>query len=323
MQMLHCKVPGAAIALLLLVFWAAHAGAQDKGTPAAKLPAAAPAPAAAAPTPPAQRIDTLKRIRDTGAITLGVRETSVPFSYLDAQKQPQGYSVDLCLRVAEAIKAELKLPRLEVKYMQVTSANRIPALVDGKIDLECGSTTNTRDRQQQVAFAYTTFVAGIKMLARKASNVSSVEDLRGKSVVVTVGTTSEKIVKAMNDERVMKINIIESKDHGESFKAVDEGRAIAFPMDDVLLYGLISRSKKPDDFAVVGKYLSVEPYAIMLRRDEPQFERIVNRALIDLFQSGEIRRIYAKWFNTKDLTVPLNAYLKEAFAAPNTYPAWP
>ena len=196
-------------------------------------------------------------------------------------------------------------------------------LVDGKIDLECGSTTNTRDRQKQVAFAYTTFVAGIKMLARKSSNINSVEDLRGKSVVVTVGTTSEKILKTMNGERILKINIIESKDHGESFKAVDDGRAVAFPMDDVLLYGLISKSKKPDDFVVVGRYLSVEPYAIMMRRDEPQFERIVNRALIDLFQSGEIRRIYAKWFNTRDLTVPLNQYLKEAFAAPNTYPAWP
>jgi glutamate/aspartate transport system substrate-binding protein len=291
-------------ALVLLVCLAANAAAQDK----------------AAPTP---TIDTLKRIRDTGVITLGVRETSVPFSFLDAQKQPQGYSVDLCLRVAEAVKAELKLPRLEVKYAPVSSANRIPALLEGKIDLECGSTTNTRDRQKQVAFAYTTFVAGIKMLAKTSSNITSVEDLRGKNVVVTVGTTSEKIVKSMNDERVLKINIIESKDHGESFKAVDEGRAVAFPMDDVLLYGLISKSKKPDDFAVVGKYLSVEPYAIMMRRDEPQFERIVNRALIDLFQSGEIRRIYAKWFNTKDLTVPLNAYLKEAFQAPNTYPAWP
>ena len=174
-----------------------------------------------------------------------------------------------------------------------------------------------------MAFAYTTFVAGIKMLARKSSNVNSIEDLRGKSVVVTVGTTSEKIIKAMNDERLLKLTIIESKDHGESFKAVDEGRAVAFPMDDVLLYGLISRARKPDDFAVVGKYLSVEPYAIMLRRDEPQFERIVNRALIELFTSGEIRRIHAKWFNTRDLTVPINQYLKEAFAAPNTYPAWP
>ena len=130
-------------------------------------------------------------------------------------------------------------------------------------------------------------------------------------------------MKAMNDERMLKMNIIESADHGESFKAVDEGKAIAFPMDDVLLYGLISKSKKPDDFAVVGKYLSVEPYAIMMRKDEPAFEKIVNRALIDLFQSGEIRRIYAKWFNTKDLVVPLNPYLKEAFVAPNTYPAWP
>jgi len=205
----------------------------------------------------------------------------------------------------------------------VTSSNRIAMVKDGKVDLECGSTTNTRDRQKEVAFAYTTFVAGIKMLAKKASNVNSVEDLRGKNIVVTKGTTSEKMMKAMNDERLLKMNIIETPDHGESFKAVDEGKAIAFPMDDVLLYGLISKSKKPDDFAVVGKYLSVEPYAIMMRKDEPGFEKIVNRALIELFQSGEIRRLYAKWFNTKDLAVPLNPYLKEAFVAPNTYPAWP
>ena len=161
------------------------------------------------------------------------------------------------------------------------------------------------------------------MLARKSANVNSIDDLRGKSIVVTKGTTSEKIMKAMNGERLLQMNIIESPDHGESFKAVDDGKAIAFPMDDVLLYGLISKSKKPDDFAVVGKYLSVEPYAIMMRKDEPAFEKIVNRALIDLFQSGEIRRIYAKWFNTKDLVVPLNQYLKEAFLTPNTYPAWP
>jgi len=301
---------GAAIALLAL-----PAAAQDK--------AAAPAAAPAASEKPVEKIDTLRRIRETGTLLIGVRETSVPFSFIDAQKQPQGYSVDLCLRVADVIKSELKLPRLDIRFVPVSSTNRIPALVEGKIDLECGSTTNTRDRQKQVAFAYTTFVAGIKMLARKSANVNSVEDLRGKSVVVTKGTTSEKMMKIMNDERVLKMNIIESKDHGDSFKAVEDGTALAFPMDDVLLYGLISKSKKPDDFAVVGKYLSVEPYAIMLRRDEPQFEKIVNRALIDLFQSGEIRRIYAKWFNTKDLTVPLNQYLKEAFLAPNTYPAWP
>ncbi|MFO1304299.1 MAG: amino acid ABC transporter substrate-binding protein [Burkholderiales bacterium] len=307
-------------ALAAAIAFACHpALAQDKG--ASKARSAAPAPAAQPASPGA--LDTLKRIRETGTILIGVRESSVPFSFLDAQKQPQGYSVDLCVRVADAVKAELKMPKLEVRFVPVTSSNRIPALLEGKIDLECGSTTNTRDRQKEVAFAYTTFVAGIKMLAKKSSNVSSLDDLRGKSIVVTKGTTSEKMMKAMNDERVLRMTIVESPDHGESFKAVDEGKAIAFPMDDVLLYGLISKSKKPDDWAVVGKYLSVEPYAIMLRKDEPAFEKIVNRALIDLFQSGEVRRLYAKWFNTKDLVVPLNSYLKEAFATPNTYPAWP
>jgi glutamate/aspartate transport system substrate-binding protein len=303
------------LASIAFAFAAAPASAQDKP--------AAPTPPPAAQKPASPQIDTLRRIRESGVLLVGVRETSVPFSFLDAQKQPQGYSVDLCLRVADAIKAELKMPRLDVRFVPVTSSNRIPALIEGKIDLECGSTTNTRDRQKEVAFAYTTFVAGIKMLAKKASNVNSLDDLRGKNVVVTKGTTSEKIMKALNDERLLKMNIIESPDHGESFKAVDEGKAVAFPMDDVLLYGLISKSKKPDDFAVVGRYLSVEPYAIMLRKDEPAFEKIVNRALIDLFQSGEVRRIYAKWFNTKDFVVPLNQYLKEAFVTPNTYPAWP
>jgi|SRR5664279_2141107 len=304
-----------------LVLGALPVAAQDKAAPATKGAAPAAAPAAAAK--PADTIDTLRRIRETGVLVLGVRETSVPFSFIDAQKQPQGYSVDLCLRIADAIRSELKLQKFDVRFVPVSSSNRIPMLVEGKIDLECGSTTNTRDRQKQVAFAYTTFVAGIKMLAKKSSNVNSVEDLRGKSVVVTKGTTSEKILKAMNDERVLKINIIESPDHGESFKAVEDGKAIAFPMDDVLLYGLISKAANPDDYAVVGKYISVEPYGIMLRRDEPQFEKLVDRALIDLFQSGEIRRIYAKWFNTRDLVVPLNQYLKEAFQTPNTYPAWP
>jgi glutamate/aspartate transport system substrate-binding protein len=273
--------------------------------------------------PGAAPIDTLKRIRDSGAITIGVREASVPFSYIDAQKQPQGYSIDLCLRVADAVKAELKVPRLDVRFVPVTSANRIAMVKDGKVDLECGSTTNTRDRQKDVSFAYTTFVAGIKMLAKKSSNVASVEDLRGKTVVVTKGTTSEKMLKQMNEDRVLKLTILETKDHNESFAAVAEGRAVAFPMDDVLLYGLISKADRPDDFAVVGKYLSVEPYGIMLRRDDPAFERLVDRTLNELFQSGEVRRIYARWFATKELTVPMNQYLKEAFAIPNTYPAWP
>ncbi len=298
--------------------------AQNKA-PAKPAPAATPAgPASPQDTRvAADKIDTLKRIRDTGTIIIGVREASVPFSFLDAQRQPQGYSVDLCLRVADAIKAELKMPRLDVKYVPVSSANRIPALLENKIDLECGSTTNTRERAKQVAFAYTTFIAGIKMLAKTSANINSVDDLRGKTVVVTKGTTSEKMLKKLNEERLLKLTIIEARDHDEAFKAVEDGRAVAFPMDDVLLYGLISKAAKPDDFVVVGKYLSVEPYAIMMRKDEPQLEKIVNRALIDLFQSGEIRRLYAKWFTTKELTVPMSPLLKEAFSVPNTYPAWP
>ncbi len=303
----------AALALLLLSP-ALVAQTADKGGP--KMPAAA------AP-PPAGQIDTLRRIRDTGVILIGVREASVPFSFLDANKSPQGYSVDICLKVADVIKAELKMPRLESRFVPVSSANRIPMLLEGKIDLECGSTTNTRDRQKQVAFAYTTFVAGIKMLAKRSSNISSIEDIRGKTIVVTKGTTSENVMSVKNDEQLLKLNIIVAADHNESFRMVEEGKAVAFPMDDVLLYGLISKSKKPDDFAVVGKYLSVEPYAIMMREDEPQLERVVNKALSDMFASGEIRKLYAKWFATRELTVPMNQFIKEAFLAPNTYPAWP
>ena len=268
-------------------------------------------------------IDTLKHIKDTGAITIGVREASVPFSFIDAQKQPQGYSIDLCLKIADAVKTELKMPRLDVRFLPVTSGNRIAMVKDGKVDLECGSTTNTRDRQKDVAFAYTTFVAGIKMLAKKSSNITSVEDLRGKTVVVTKGTTSEKMLKQLNEDRVLKLTILETTDHNESFAAVADGRAVAFPMDDILLYGLISKAAKPDDFAVVGRYLSVEPYGIMLRKDDPAFERLVDKTLNDLFQSGEVKRIYARWFATRELTVPMNQYLKEAFVIPNTYPAWP
>ena len=304
-----------AAAAILATLAAGTASAQTKAPPSA--------PAVAAPAAPAERIDTLRRIRDTGAILVGVREASVPFSFIDAQKQPQGYSVDLCLRIADAIKADMKLPRLEVRFIPVTSSNRIPMLKEGKIDLECGSTTNTRDRQKEVAFAYTTFVAGIKMLAKKSSNVNSIEDLRGKKVVVTAGTTSEKMLAALNEERVLRLDILKAKDHNESFRMVEQGAAVAFPMDDVLLYGLVSKAAKPDDFAVVGRYLSVEPYAIMLRRDDAPFERIVNRTLNELFQSGDIRRYYAKWFATKDLTVPMSQYLKEAFSVPNTHPAWP
>jgi glutamate/aspartate transport system substrate-binding protein len=284
---------------------------------------AAPGAVPAVEPIPARAIDTLQRIRDTGAMPIGVRDASFPFSFVGPGKRPEGYSVDLCLEIADAIKSELGLPRLEVRYIPVTPANSISALQDGKIDLECGSTSNTRERQKEVAFAYTTFVAGIKLLARKTSQISGIDDLRGKTVVVTRGTASEKLIKDINAERLLKMNIVVAADHDEAFKAVDQGSAVAFPLDDVLLYGLIAKAKKPDDFAVVGKYLSVEPYAIMMRKREAKFEAIVDGTLSQLFASGEIRRLYDKWFAARELTMPLNPLLKEAFAMPNTYPAWP
>jgi len=298
---------------LVLAGYAVGAAAQN----------AAPAAVAAVEPIPARAIDTLQRIRDTGAMPIGVRDASFPFSFVDPGKRPQGYSVDLCLEIADAIKSELGLPRLEVRYIPVSPANSILALQDGKIDLECGSTSNTRERQKEIAFAYTTFVAGIKLLARKSSQISGIDDLRGKTVVVSRGTAREKLIKDINAERLLKMNIVVAADHDEAFKAVDQGSAVAFPLDDVLLYRLIAKARQPDDFAVVGKYLSVEPYAIMMRKGEVKFEAIVDRTLSQLFASGEIRRLYDKWFATRELTVPLNPLLKEAFTMPNTYPAWP
>ena len=182
---------------------------------------------------------------------------------------------------------------------------------------------NTRERQRGVAFAYTTFVAGIKLLVRKSSQISGIDDLRGRTVVVTRGTTSEKLIKDINAERLLKLNILVAADHDQAFSAVDQGGAGAFPMDDVLLYGLIAKARQPGDFAVVGKYLSVEPYAIMMRKGDARLEAIVDKTLSLLFASGEIRRFYDKWFSTGELTVPLSPLLKEAFAMPNNYPGWP
>lgn len=302
---------GCQIVCLALVAYAAVGAAQDE-------PRRAPAA-----TAPARAIDTLQRIRATGAMPIGVRDASFPFSSVDDGKHARGCSIDLCLRIADAIKSELALARLEVRYIPVSAANAIAALLDGKIDLECGATSNTRERQQQVAFAYTTFVAGIRLLTRKASQISGIDDLRGKTIVVTRDTASEKLIAGLNEQRSLKMNIVVADDHDQSFRAVEQGTAVAFAMDDVLLYGLIAKAKQPDDFVVVGKHLSVEPYAIMLRKADPELEAIVDRTLALLFASGEIRELYAKWFTSRELTVPMDPLLKEAFAVPNTYPAWP
>lgn len=293
-----------------LVACAVSAGAQED--------ARKPADAA-----PARAIDTLQRIRETGAMPIGVRAAAFPFSFVDNGKHARGYSVDLCLKIADAIKSELGLPRLEVRYIAVPAVGGVPALVDGTIDLECGATANTRERQQQVAFAYTTFVTGIKLLARKNARIAGLDDLRGKTIVVPRDTSGEKLMTAINEQRALKMNIVVAADPEQALRAVEQGTAVALATDDVLLSRLSAKAQRPEDFAVVGKYLSIEPYAIMLRKGEPRFEALVDRTLASLFASGEIRELYAKWFAAGELRLPMNPLLNEAFTAPNTYPAWP
>jgi glutamate/aspartate transport system substrate-binding protein len=240
---------------------------------------------------------TLKKIRENGAITLGVRDASIPFSFVDENQNAVGYSVDLCMRVAEAVKRELKMPNLEVKKQVVTSANRIPLIANGTVDLECGSTVNNVERQRLVAFSLTTFIVNTKFIAKKEANIRSIQDLKGKTVVVTAGTNTLQKVNALNTEKNLGMTILQGKDHPESFMFVETGRAVAFAEDDILLAGLAANSKTPDGYELVGiDGMLADPYALMFRRDDPQFKRVVNGAIAAVFSSGEINAIYDKWF---------------------------
>ncbi len=261
---------------------------------------------------------TLKKIKDSGTITVGHRETSVPFSYLDDKQQPIGYSMDLCAAIVEEVKKELMLPTLAVKYNPVTSQTRIPLMSNGTIDIECGSTTNNLTRQKQVAFAPVTFVTGTKLLAKKSAKIKSYKDLKNKTVVITQGTTNERTIKALSDKDNLNIKFLAAKDHAESFLTVESGRAAAFSMDDILLYGLIAKAKKPKDFEVIGDYLSYDPYGIMYRNNDSAFAVVVNRALAGLMRSGDINKIYDKWFIEKlpsgeTMGVPMSPLLKAGF----------
>ena len=261
---------------------------------------------------------TLKKIKDSGTITLGVRETSIPFSYLDDKQNAIGYSIDLCMAIVEEVKKELMMPTLMVKTNPVTSQTRIPLMSNGTIDMECGSTTNNLTRQKQVAFAPVTFVTGTKLLVKKTSKIKSYKDLKGKTVVVTQGTTNERVIKALSDTENLNIKFLNAKDHAESFLTVESGRAAAFSMDDVLLYGLVAKAKKPKDFDVVGDYLSYDPYGIMFRKNDADFAIVANRALANLMRSGEINKIYDKWFIGKlpsgeTIGMPMSPLLKVGF----------
>ena len=276
-----------------------------------------------APVQAAELTGTLKKIKDTGVVKVGHRDASVPFSYLDDKQRPIGYGVDICMKIVDKIKAELKMPKLKVEFVPVTSQTRIPILMGGNIDMECGSTTNSIERQKQVDFAPTYFVTGTKIVVKKSSGIKGYDDLKGKTVVFTQGTTNERAMKAYNDAKKLGINFIPSKDHAESLLAVQTDRAAAFPMDDILLYGLKAGAKNPNDFVVIGKFLSDDPYAIMLRKDDPAFKKLVDGTVAGLYKSGEINKIYTKWFQSKippkgiNLNFPMSDGLKAAIKNPN------
>lgn len=274
-------------------------------------------------SPQAQELSgTLKKVRDTKTITLGVRDSSIPFSYLDDKQAYQGYSIDLCMRIVDAVRKELGMQHLDVKMNPVTSATRIPLMANGTIDLECGSTTNNLERQNQVAFAPTTFVTANRLLAKKSSNIQSLDDMKGKTLVSTSGTSNLKQLTALNAQRQLGMKIMTAKDHAEGFLMVETGRAVAFAMDDILLASLAASSKSPKDYAITKDALSVEPYGIMLRRDDPQFKKLVDGAIGNVFKSGEINRIYKKWFMSpippKDVNLnwPMSKQLEAVIAKP-------
>jgi glutamate/aspartate transport system substrate-binding protein len=270
----------------------------------------------------AQETGTLKKIKETGTITLGVRDSSVPFSYLDDKQSYQGYSIDLCMKIVASLQKQLGLATLNTKLNPVTSATRIPLMANGTIDLECGSTTNNLERQKQVAFAPTMFVTANRLLAKKASNISGLADLKGKTVVSTSGTVNLKQLNVLNNERNLGMNILTAKDHAEAFLMVETGRAVAFMMDDILLVSLAANAKSPSDYAISKEALEVEPYGIMMRRDDPAFKKAVDTALSQVYTSGEANRIYFKWFQSPippkgiSLNWPMTDQLKAAFAHP-------
>ena len=266
--------------------------------------------------------DTLKKIKDTGTITLGHRDTSIPFSYYDDKQQAVGYALDICYRVVDAIKAELKMPKIDIKLNPVTSSTRIPLMANGTIDLECGSTTNNLERQKQVWFATTHFVTANRFVSKKDANLKTVDDLKGKTVVSTSGTTNIRNATEINVEKKLGMNIIAAKDHAEAFLTVETGRAVAFFMDDILLYSLVANSKNPSEWVISADALTVEPYGIMMRKDDVAFKKVVNGAINALYKSGEINKIYDKWFLQPtppkgiNLNVPMGASFKKVVANP-------
>ena len=270
---------------------------------------------------------TLKKIKDTGVITVSYRDSSIPFSYLDDNQKPVGYAFDICAKIVDAVKTELKLDKLEVKLTPVTSATRIPLIANGTVDLECGSTTNNAERQKQVAFTNSYFLTTSRFVSKKVNQINSIADLKGKTVVATAGTTNLRQVVEANTARQLGINVIPAKDHAESLLMLETDRAVALVSDDVVLAAQIANSKDPSVYVLSKDAFSEpEPYGAMIRRDDPQFKQFLDRATTALYRSPEMTAIYDKWFSKPipprgvSLNLPLDPALKHAFEHPSDSP---
>jgi glutamate/aspartate transport system substrate-binding protein len=270
---------------------------------------------------------TLKKVKETGVITIGYRDSSIPFSYLDDNQKPIGFAIDICARIVDAVKSELKLDKVAGEFTSVTSSTRIPLLANGTIDLECGSTTNNAERQKQVWFTNTHFLTATRFVSKKTSNLNSIDDLKGKTVVSSAGTTNIKQLTEANAARNLSINIIPAKEHAESFLMVETDRAAAVVLDDVLLASFVTGSKDPGAYVMSKDAFSKpEPYGIMLRKDDPAFKKVADAATAALFTGGEGQKLYDKWFMQKippkglNLNTPISPELKAEFAKPSDSP---
>ena len=271
--------------------------------------------------------DTLKKVADTGKLSLAYRESSVPFSYVEGAGKPIGFSMDIATAVVQEIKKRSGKPVLEIDYIPVTSQNRIPLLMNGTIDLECGSTTNNSTRGKDVAFAINHFYTGTRLLAKKTSKIKNYADLENKTVASTTGTTNSQVMRKYNADKKLNMQIILGKDHADSLLLVEGDRAVAFAMDDILLFGLMANAKNPAEWEVVGDSLQAEPYACMLRKDDPKFKALVDGVITGMMKSGEFDRLYKKWFMSPippkniNLNLPMSAQLRDSLKAPSDKPA--
>jgi len=269
---------------------------------------------------------TLKKIKESGSITIGHRDASIPFSYYDEKQHPVGYAMDICYKIVDAVKAELKMPNLKVNLLPVTSSTRIPLMANGTIDIECGSTTNNAERKKQVDFGMTDYVVKYRYVSKKSSHMDKIDDLKGKTVVSTAGTTDIRALNKLNTERNFGMTIIAANDHPQAFLMVETGRASAFLMDDILLSGLVANSKNPSEFSISSESLGLEPYSVMFRKDDPQFKKLVDDSMSKLYTSGAIMKIYNKWFMSPippkgiNLNTPVSDALKRVFEHPTDSP---